>query len=85
MYLTWSLLGIAELDPLQSSDVASDLLANLLFGIFLILGVVMLMNMMIALLSNTYQQIEVKRLKIPIRLRHEFQKKNKAESPTKKV
>jgi hypothetical protein len=85
MYLSWSLLGITELDPLQSSDVASDFLANLLFGIFLILGAVMLMNMMIALLSNTYQKVEVKRLKIPIRLHHEFQKKNKAESATKNV
>ncbi|KAK3735958.1 hypothetical protein QZH41_018382 [Actinostola sp. cb2023] len=57
-FLTWSLMGIAELSPLNSSDTTSDVLAELLYGIFLIMGVVMLMNMMIALLSNTYQQVQ---------------------------
>ena len=60
MHLAWSVLGIAELESLQSSDGPSDVLAKLLYGIFLIMSVVMLMNMMIALLSNTYQQVQVK-------------------------
>ena len=58
-HLTWSLLGIAELDPLDSVDSASVTLARLLFGAFLIMGVILLVNMMIALLSNTYQRVEV--------------------------
>jgi len=58
-HLWWSLLGIAELDPLDSVDSASVTLAQLLFGAFLIMGVVLLVNMMIALLSNTYQRVEV--------------------------
>ena len=58
-HLCWSLLGIAELDPLDSVDNASVTLAQLLFGAFLIMGVVLLVNMMIALLSNTYQRVEV--------------------------
>ena len=58
-HLTWSLLGIAELDPLDSVDSASATLARLLFGAFLIMGVILLVNMMIALLSNTYQRVEV--------------------------
>ena len=59
-HLCWSLLGIAELDPLDSVDIASVTLAKLLFATFLIMGVVLLVNMMIALLSNTYQRVEVK-------------------------
>ena len=58
-HLTWSLLGIAELDPLDSVDSASVTLAHFLFGVFLIMGVILLVNMMIALLSNTYQRVEV--------------------------
>ncbi|CAH3165027.1 unnamed protein product, partial [Porites evermanni] len=62
-HLTWSLLGIAELDPLDSVDSASVTLAHFLFGAFLIMGVILLVNMMIALLSNTYQRVEENSLK----------------------
>ena len=58
-HLTWSLLGIAELDPLNSVDSASVTVVHFLFGAFLIMGVILLVNMMIALLSNTYQRVEV--------------------------
>jgi len=58
-HLCWSLLGIAELDPMDSVDSASVIFAKFLFGAFLIMGVVLLVNMMIALLSNTYQRVEV--------------------------
>lgn len=59
-HLCWSLLGIAELDPLESVDNGSLILAKLLYATFLIMGVVLLVNMMIALLSNTFQRVEVK-------------------------
>lgn len=58
-HLTWSLLGVAELDPLDSVDSASVTLVHFLFGAFLVMGVILLVNMMIALLSNTYQRVEV--------------------------
>lgn len=58
-HLCWSLLGIEGLDPLDSGDSASVTLAQLLYGAFLIRGVVLLVNVMIALLSNTYQRVEV--------------------------
>ena len=58
-HLTWSLLGIAELDPLNSVDSASVTVVHFLFGAFLVMGVILLVNMMIALLSNTYQRVEV--------------------------
>ncbi|XP_073258533.1 uncharacterized protein [Porites lutea] len=62
-HLTWSLLGIVELDPLDSVDIASVTLVHFLFGVFLIVGVIVLVNMMIALLSNTYQRVEDNSLK----------------------
>lgn len=57
-HLCWSLLGIAELEALDSVDSATVTLAHLLYGIFLVVGVILLVNMMIALLSNTYQRVE---------------------------
>ena len=58
-FLTWSLLGITELLPVELVDETSTYLAQTLYGMFLILGGVLLLNMMIALLSNTYQEVEV--------------------------
>ena len=49
-----------ELDPLDSVDHTSETIARFLFAVFLVLGVILLMNMMIALLSNTYQRVQVK-------------------------
>ena len=59
-HLCWSLLGMSELDPLDSVDHPSETIARFLFGLFLVLGVILLINMMIALLSNTYQRVQVK-------------------------
>ncbi|XP_068741984.1 uncharacterized protein [Montipora capricornis] len=57
-HLCWSLLGMSELDPLDSVDHTSETIAGFLFGLFLVLGVILLINMMIALLSNTYQTVQ---------------------------
>jgi hypothetical protein len=59
-FLAWSLLGRGSSSSLASSDSTSDGIAELLYVLFLVLGTIMLMNMMIALLSNTYQSVEVK-------------------------
>ena len=59
-HFLWSLLGIADLDPLDSVDNPSVILAYFLYGVFLIMAVILLINMMIALLSNTYQQVAVR-------------------------
>ena len=58
-HLAWSLLGLVDLDSLNSVDHPSVSLIQLLYSFFLIMGVVLLVNMMIALLSNTYQQVQV--------------------------
>ena len=55
----WSLLGFADLDRLNSVDNPSVSLIHVLYSLFLIMAVILLLNMMIALLSNTYQQVQV--------------------------
>ena len=59
-HLCWSLLGIPDLSPFDSADHPSVTLARFMYGAFMIMGVILLVNMMIALLSNTYQQVEVR-------------------------
>ena len=59
-FLGWFLLGASEgLDPISSTDFPSQTLAQILYAGFLVIGVILLINMLIALLSNTYQRIEV--------------------------
>ena len=58
-HLGWSLLGLADLDRLNSVDDSSVSLIHVLYSLFLIMAVILLVNMMIALLSNTYQQVQV--------------------------
>ena len=58
-YLVWSLLGVADLNWLNSVDNPSVSLVHVLYSFFLIMAVILLVNMMIALLSNTYQQVQV--------------------------
>ena len=59
-HLGWSLLGRSEESgPMISADPLSVLLAQIFYAAFLIMGVVLLINMLIALLSSTYQKTEV--------------------------
>lgn len=50
---------MAEVDSLNSVDEATVTLCKALYAIYLVVAGVLLMNMMIALLSNTYQRVEV--------------------------
>lgn len=60
-HLGWSLLDRSEESgPMISVDPSSVLLARIFYAAFLIMGVVLLINMLIALLSSTYQKTEVK-------------------------
>ena len=59
-HFCWSLLGLADLDPLNSVDNPSIIIAYFLYGAFLIMAVILLVNMLIALLSNTYQKVAVR-------------------------
>lgn len=60
LHLLMSLLELSEgLDLLKSVDSTSDIIAGLLFAIYLVMAVILLINMLIALLSNTYQRVQV--------------------------
>lgn len=60
-HMGWSLLGRSEdVDAMKSVDFPSETLARILYAGFLIMGVILLVNMLIALLSNTYQRIQVR-------------------------
>ena len=56
----WSLLGISSLDALDSVDTPSIIMAYFLYGIFLVMSVILLVNMLIALLTDTYQKVAVR-------------------------
>ena len=59
-HLGWSLLGQSEKSDLMPSvDFPSDTIVQILYAAFLVFAVVLLLNMLIALLCNTYQRIEV--------------------------
>ena len=58
-HLCWSLMGAVDVDLLESSDDPSVMLVHFLYGAFLVMGAILLINMMIALLSNTYQKVQV--------------------------
>ena len=58
-HLGWSLLGMSNLELLNSDDSFSRSLGYLLYTLFLVMGVILLINVLIALLSNTYQQVQV--------------------------
>ena len=55
-----SLLELSDgLSFFQSTDTLSRALIHLLYALFLVMALILLINMLIALLSNTYQQVQV--------------------------
>ncbi|XP_020618999.1 short transient receptor potential channel 4-like isoform X2 [Orbicella faveolata] len=63
-HLSWSLLEIEqEFNPLNSVDTPSETIAKLFYAVFLFIAVILLVNMLIALLSHTYQRVKDNSLK----------------------
>lgn len=60
-HLKWSLLGMSSRQLFSLDDSSSTTLGYLLYTLFLVMGVILLINILIALLSNTYQQVQVTR------------------------
>ena len=58
-HLCWTLLGITELELFNTTESSSDTMAKILYAIFIIVALVLLVNMMIAVLSHTYERVEV--------------------------
>ncbi|XP_048586932.1 uncharacterized protein LOC5501973 isoform X2 [Nematostella vectensis] len=56
--LVWSLFGLTDLDSIATNNRAASTLAYYLYAIFLVICVVMLLNTLVALLNNTYEDIK---------------------------
>ena len=77
-HLSWTLLGVTELDVFNVGvETPSDHLAQTLYAVFIIAALVLLVNMMIAVLSNTYERVQV------ITFANVFLKKKKRVSTSK--
>ncbi|KAL9984603.1 hypothetical protein ACROYT_G006916 [Oculina patagonica] len=58
-HLCWTLLGMTELELFNTGmETPSDHLAQALYAVFIIAALVLLVNMMIAVLSNTYERVQ---------------------------
>lgn len=47
------------MEPFVSNDSPSNYIAQALYGVFIISALILLVNMMIAVLSSTYERVEV--------------------------
>ncbi|KAJ7379848.1 hypothetical protein OS493_012597 [Desmophyllum pertusum] len=57
--LVWALLGESkEFDHMTSEDLPSKTVARIFYAGFLIMGIILLLNLLIALLTNTYQRVQ---------------------------
>ena len=59
-HLIWSVFGLTNLEKMESHDELSTAVVGVLYVMFLILSVIMLVNMLVALLTNTYNKVEVR-------------------------
>lgn len=61
--LFYSLFGLVEPDlmpPMHSSPSSSKIIMKLVFGVYMMITVIVLINLLIAMMSNTYQRIEAR-------------------------
>jgi ankyrin repeat protein len=61
--LFYSLFGLVEPDlmpPMHSNPSVSKVIMKLVFGVYMMITVVVLINLLIAMMSNTYQRIEAR-------------------------
>ena len=61
-HLGWSILGrSSEFDLFEFEDTTTEVFAHLFFAVFLVIGVILLINMLIALLSHAFQRTQVRK------------------------
>ena len=65
-HLIWSVFGLTDLEKMESQEQLSSTVVGVLYVLFLIISVIMLVNMLVALLTNTYDKVEVSKELIPI-------------------
>ena len=80
-HLIWAVFGLTNLETMESRDNLSTAVVGVLYVMFLILSVIMLVNMLVALLTNTYNKVEVSNyippyFTLPQRVMNTFSKGN---------
>ena len=65
-HLIWSVFGLTDLEKMESQEQLSSTVVGVLYVLFLIISVIMLVNMLVALLTNTYDKVEVSKELTPI-------------------
>ena len=58
-HLAWTILGMPDLEPFSTGESPSDYIAEILYAVFILSALILLVNMMIAVLSSTYERVEV--------------------------
>ena len=58
--LIWSVFGLTDLQEMESHSSFTSQTVAILYLIFLVLTVIMLVNMLVALLTNTYDNVTVR-------------------------
>lgn len=48
-----------NLEPFTTGDSPSDYIVEIIYAVFIISALILLVNMMIAVLSSTYERVEV--------------------------
>ena len=57
--LFWSLFGLLDLDKLENCTSAEATVGKIVFGIWLIQAMILLLNMLIALITNKFDEVQV--------------------------
>lgn len=59
-FLFWTMFGMANQEYVDMHDYAlAEFVGRIFYGIFTLLIVIVLLNMLIAMISNSFQRIEV--------------------------
>lgn len=60
-FLFWTMFGVANQDYVDMPEfVLAEFVGRILYGIFTLVIVIVLLNMLIAMITNSFQKIEVK-------------------------
>lgn len=59
-FLFWTMFGVANQDYVDMPEyVLAEFIGRILYGIFTLVIVIVLLNMLIAMITNSFQKIEV--------------------------
>ena len=55
----WSLFGLIVPDNIESQDTTSEYLGKVYFGAYMVIAAILLINILIAMINNTYKKVIV--------------------------